>query len=459
MKQRLGVAAALLKDPELLILDEPTNGLDPAGMAEMRAFIRSLGDGGRTVVLSSHLMGEVEQVSDRVGVIRDGALVAEGTVEELRGRAGLRVRAEPAGEAARLIGALPGVDDVTRRDGVLDVAVDDVARAGDQPRTRGGGYRGVRAVRRAGLARGRVPRADRGRRPMTRAVAAELLVLRKRAATWILLGHLDVPGDLLRLRDPVRARSRGLRRRRRGVPPPVARRQPDQRVPVLRRRLRADARRVRVRERVRLGHAEDALHAAARTAARAGGEARRARPGARPVRARAVRRGRGRQLRDRADRGRAGELAVGLVARPRDRRRMADPRRVGGARRAAGDRDARYVARDRRRDPLRARRGRAAERVRRQRRRPEAADERVPPRERLLDRGCARGVRSTRSSRAVRAPTPGRWSTARRRSRSWRCSPPGSSRSRRRCCDAATSREAAIRARPSGAGCRPGRGT
>ena len=79
MKQRLGVAAALLKDPELLILDEPTNGLDPAGMAEMRAFIRSLARGGRTVVLSSHLMGEVEQVSDRVGVIRDGALVAEGT--------------------------------------------------------------------------------------------------------------------------------------------------------------------------------------------------------------------------------------------------------------------------------------------------------------------------------------------------------------------------------------------
>jgi ABC-2 type transport system ATP-binding protein len=124
MKQRLGVAAALLKDPELLILDEPTNGLDPAGMAEMRTFIRSLGDGGRTVVLSSHLMGEIEQVSDRVGVIRDGALVAEGTVDELRGRAGLRVRAEPAGEAARLIGALPGVDAVTRSDGLLDVTVD-----------------------------------------------------------------------------------------------------------------------------------------------------------------------------------------------------------------------------------------------------------------------------------------------------------------------------------------------
>jgi ABC-type multidrug transport system ATPase subunit len=124
MKQRLGVAAALLKDPELLILDEPTNGLDPAGMADMRDFIRALGQGGRTVVLSSHLMGEVEQVTDRVGVIRAGALVAEGTVEELRGRAGLRVRAEPLAEAARLVGGIPGVDGVTSADGLLDVTVD-----------------------------------------------------------------------------------------------------------------------------------------------------------------------------------------------------------------------------------------------------------------------------------------------------------------------------------------------
>jgi ABC-2 type transport system ATP-binding protein len=124
MKQRLGVAAALLKDPELLILDEPTNGLDPAGMAEMRDFMRSLGEGGRTLVLSSHLMGEIEQVCDRVGVIRDGSLVAEGTVEQLRGRAGLRVRAEPLSEAARVVGAIPAVDEVTSVDGVLDIAVD-----------------------------------------------------------------------------------------------------------------------------------------------------------------------------------------------------------------------------------------------------------------------------------------------------------------------------------------------
>jgi ABC-type multidrug transport system ATPase subunit len=124
MKQRLGVAAALLKDPELLILDEPTNGLDAAGMAEMRDFIRALGKGGRTVLLSSHLMGEVQQVTDRVGVIRDGALITEGTVEDLRGRAGLRVRAEPLTEAARLIRAVPDVEEVTSVDGLLDVTVD-----------------------------------------------------------------------------------------------------------------------------------------------------------------------------------------------------------------------------------------------------------------------------------------------------------------------------------------------
>jgi ABC-type multidrug transport system ATPase subunit len=79
-------------------------------------------------VLSSHLMGEVEQVSDRVGVIRDGALVAEGTVEELRGRAGLRVRAEPLADAARLVAALPDVEAVTQVDGLLDLTVD-TARA------------------------------------------------------------------------------------------------------------------------------------------------------------------------------------------------------------------------------------------------------------------------------------------------------------------------------------------
>jgi len=125
MKQRLGVAAALLKDPELLILDEPTNGLDPKGMADMRALIRRLGSGERTVLLSSHLLGEVEQICDRVGVIRRGDLVAEGTVSELRGRAGLLVRAEPVREASYIAARLAGVEGVSEADGgMLRLTVD-----------------------------------------------------------------------------------------------------------------------------------------------------------------------------------------------------------------------------------------------------------------------------------------------------------------------------------------------
>jgi ABC-type multidrug transport system ATPase subunit len=122
MKQRLGIAAALLKDPELLILDEPTNGMDPIGIAEMRPFIRSLGRGDRTVLLSSHLMSEVEQVCDRVGVISRGRLVNEGTMDDLRGREGLWLRADPIDEAERLLESLRAVDEVERDDDGLHVA-------------------------------------------------------------------------------------------------------------------------------------------------------------------------------------------------------------------------------------------------------------------------------------------------------------------------------------------------
>jgi ABC-2 type transport system ATP-binding protein len=124
MKQRLGVAAALLKDPRLLILDEPTNGLDPAGMADMRALIRRLGASGCTVLFSSHLLGEVEQVCDRVGVISQGRLVAEGGVAELRGAAGLRVLADPLDDAAARARELVGADRVRVVDGGLDLAVE-----------------------------------------------------------------------------------------------------------------------------------------------------------------------------------------------------------------------------------------------------------------------------------------------------------------------------------------------
>jgi ABC-2 type transport system ATP-binding protein len=129
MKQRLGIASALLKDPDVLILDEPTTGLDPKGMAEMRTFIRDLGSGRRTVLLSSHLMQEVEQVCDRVGVIHRGALVKEGTVDELRGGRSLVVRAEPVERAVRVLVDLPEVAAVTTHDGELTVTADPAAAA------------------------------------------------------------------------------------------------------------------------------------------------------------------------------------------------------------------------------------------------------------------------------------------------------------------------------------------
>jgi ABC-2 type transport system ATP-binding protein len=83
MKQRIGLAAALLKDPALLVLDEPANGLDPAGIKEFRDLIRSLGAEGRTVFVSSHLLGEVQLMCDRVAIIARGRLVTQGSVQEV----------------------------------------------------------------------------------------------------------------------------------------------------------------------------------------------------------------------------------------------------------------------------------------------------------------------------------------------------------------------------------------
>jgi ABC-2 type transport system ATP-binding protein len=124
MRQRLGLAAALMKEPELLILDEPTNGLDPQGMVEMRDLIRRLGQGTRTVLLSSHLLGEVEQICQRVGVINGGRLVAEGPLEELRGAEGLLVRAEPPEKALEVLEAALSPASVRRRDGLFELSAE-----------------------------------------------------------------------------------------------------------------------------------------------------------------------------------------------------------------------------------------------------------------------------------------------------------------------------------------------
>ncbi|MCH1865260.1 ABC transporter ATP-binding protein [Nocardioides sp. CFH 31398] len=125
MKQRLGVAAALLGDPDLVVLDEPTNGLDPAGMADMRALLVGLAAEGRTVLLSSHMLGEVQEVCDRVGVVADGRLLREGAVHELRGRAVLRLSATPTDEALAVAMRVAGDDGVrlSPDTGTIDVEV------------------------------------------------------------------------------------------------------------------------------------------------------------------------------------------------------------------------------------------------------------------------------------------------------------------------------------------------
>jgi ABC-2 type transport system ATP-binding protein len=107
MNQRLGIAAALLKDPAVLILDEPANGLDPAGIKEVRDLLRTLGGEGRTVFLSSHILSEVEHVCDRVAILDRGRTVAEGSVDEVlaRGRpAELVVRLDDLDAGATALG-------------------------------------------------------------------------------------------------------------------------------------------------------------------------------------------------------------------------------------------------------------------------------------------------------------------------------------------------------------------
>ena len=124
MKMRIGVAAALLKDPELLILDEPTAGLDPQGMAEMRKLITDIGQGERTVLLSSHLLGEVEQICDRVGVISNGRLVKQSSVQDLLGEKGVVVRAEPSEKASEVLTRMFGAASVVREDGYFHLKTD-----------------------------------------------------------------------------------------------------------------------------------------------------------------------------------------------------------------------------------------------------------------------------------------------------------------------------------------------
>ena len=108
MKQRLGIAAALLPSPELLILDEPANGLDPAGIVEMRSLLRSLADEGGTILVSSHLLSEIEHICDHLIVIRDGSLRFQGSLAQLAGQGSpeLVIRPDNSGDIDRVVGLL-----------------------------------------------------------------------------------------------------------------------------------------------------------------------------------------------------------------------------------------------------------------------------------------------------------------------------------------------------------------
>jgi len=120
MRQRLGIAAALLRDPQLLLLDEPTTGLDPAGMRDMRELVKRLAAGGITILLSSHILAEVEELCNRVAIIRSGRIIYEGFLAELLRSAGggYRLRATDNERAENVLRS-SGIVDVQRSDGEL----------------------------------------------------------------------------------------------------------------------------------------------------------------------------------------------------------------------------------------------------------------------------------------------------------------------------------------------------
>jgi ABC-2 type transport system ATP-binding protein len=127
MRQRLGIAAALLRSPRLLLLDEPATGLDPAGMRDMRELVRRLAHEGITVMLSSHLLAEVEELCNRVAIIRRGRIVYEGSLADLKRTASgrWRLRTTDDARAAAVCAAQPGIE-VVAGDGLA------IAAAGEQ---------------------------------------------------------------------------------------------------------------------------------------------------------------------------------------------------------------------------------------------------------------------------------------------------------------------------------------
>src|SRR4051795_510606 len=129
MRQRLGIAAALLRNPRLLLLDEPATGLDPAGMRDMRRLIRRLADDGMTVLLSSHLMPEVEELCNRVAIVRSGAIVYEGALADLKRAAGstYRLRTTDDERGLAVCEAQPGIVEPRLVDGEIAFGAEEAA--------------------------------------------------------------------------------------------------------------------------------------------------------------------------------------------------------------------------------------------------------------------------------------------------------------------------------------------
>ena len=142
MRQRLGIAVSLLRDPRLLILDEPTNGLDPGGIRDMRSLIKELAGSGMTIFLSSHLLAEVEELCTRVAVVREGKIVYEGSLAELHASTGprYRLRTDNQESAQAIVYADERLRDVSVAGGeILFTADEDVvlALSNPWPRRRG----------------------------------------------------------------------------------------------------------------------------------------------------------------------------------------------------------------------------------------------------------------------------------------------------------------------------------
>jgi ABC-2 type transport system ATP-binding protein len=133
MRQRLGIARCLLADPELLILDEPMNGLDPGGIQEFRGFVRSFVEDGGTIVLSSHLLDEIEKTCDHVAIVDQGKVVVQGSIDELRGgdEPQLLLGVDDAPRARALLTASPAVIRVTDDGNEIRVALRDVGAIAD----------------------------------------------------------------------------------------------------------------------------------------------------------------------------------------------------------------------------------------------------------------------------------------------------------------------------------------